>query len=118
MRPYSPKNAESMNANPRIGPAVPAKKNRIPSDRYSEMMPGFVAVVVVAEEEEAGESPDVDGDASRLDPSVDRAGKGGNGKAGEGNGEKEDLPTRGDPAAVGFGAEFEAEDDDAEWCEW
>lgn len=99
-----------MKANPRIGPAVPAKKNLNPSDRYSEMMPGFVVVVVV--EDEAGESPDVKGEASRLEPSLDRAGDGGKGKAGEGNGEKEDLPTRGEP---GFGAVFVAADDD-EWC--
>jgi len=39
--PYSPKNAESMKANPRIGPAAPAKKNLIPSDRYSDMIEGF-----------------------------------------------------------------------------
>ena len=39
--PYRPKKAESMKARPRIGPAAPAKKNRIPSDRYSDMIEGF-----------------------------------------------------------------------------
>ena len=39
--PYKPKKAESMKANPKMGPAAPAKKNRIPSDRYSDMMEGF-----------------------------------------------------------------------------
>lgn len=56
--PYNPKNAESINANPRIGPAVPAKKNRRPSVRYSDMMPrgafgcvdGVAFAVVVVDE--------------------------------------------------------------------
>jgi hypothetical protein len=83
-----------MNANPRIGPAVPAKKNRNPSDRYSDKMPGF-------DEDDAGGCDPV-GPTSRPVPSAvlagfgAGAGGGGKGKAGEGKGEKEDLPTRGE----------------------
>lgn len=97
-----------MNANPRIGPAVPAKKNRIPSDRYSDKMPGFEALV------EGGWDPV--GPTNRPVPSAvlagfgAGAGGGGKGNAGEGKGEKEDLPTRGEACDVAgaFGAAFEA----------
>lgn len=71
---------------------MPAKKNRIPSDRYSDKMPGLVG---------AGGCDPV-GPTNRPVPSAvlagfgAGAGGGGKGKAGEGKGEKEDLPTRGE----------------------
>lgn len=95
---------------------MPAKKNRNPSDRYSDTMPGF----------EAGGAGGCDpvGPTSRPVPSAVLAGfgagaggGGGKGKAGEGSGEKEDFPTRGEACEVAgaFGAVLFCEVELLEW---
>lgn len=127
IRPYSPKNAESMNASPRIGPAVPAKKNRIPSERYKLINPTFACEpddeadgfeVCAGEEERAegvgegvmrvdevcfiGEATAGRGGAAPVAPRG--VGGGGNGNEGDGKGGMEDFPTRGEEVEAGLGA--------------
>lgn len=45
--PYRPKKAESMKASPRIGPAAPANRKRIPSAFHNALSPGRSRCVVV-----------------------------------------------------------------------
>lgn len=52
--PYSPKKAESIKAKPRIGPAAPANKKRIPSERHrvAKLAGGGCLLVVEVDEEQ------------------------------------------------------------------
>lgn len=136
MRPYNPKNAESMNASPRIGPAVPAKKNLIPSERYKLIKPGFACDVeavgfdVCAGDEERaegvgegvrrveevclmGEATAGKGGGAPVAPRG--VGGGGKGKDGDGNGGMEDLPTRGEEVDAGLDEGGEPWEDGCVW---
>jgi hypothetical protein len=59
-----------MKANPRIGPAAPAKKNLIPSDRYSDMIEGFSRRCDVAVGFELEEACDVGAEEVGLEGEV------------------------------------------------